>query len=405
MLNALIADDVKAELDVVLYLIRKFQFPLECRTAGDGEEALAMLRNAPADLLITDIRMPFLDGLALSEEALKLYPKIHIIIISGHSDFTYAKSAISLGVVDYLLKPITPTELKNTVSKVLDSIRASRRQEEMEHLQLNLSREQIVLQLIRKTLLPDPTGALPELLGSLLPASFDFFLVQSGSSELLSNPDIQETLKRLLEQLLGRPVQILEPEAETLLFLTEHIPDFSSDLTQTAARFQTLAAELYRCSVRTAWCGGVSPEICSVCYDRMKRKLEEGGAKEGEALPVSAEPEFFDDTDGKIHCIQNYISMHYREELNLEKLAGIAYVHPDYLSRIFKKETGMNLNRYIKLYRLEKACGLLSGTQMKITEISAAVGYQNCSYFIRSFNEQYGMSPEKYRRQTERRSR
>ena len=76
---------------------------------------------------------------------------------------------------------------------------------------------------------------------------------------------------------------------------------------------------------------------------------------------------------------------------------SIAYVHPDYLSRIFKRETGMNLNRYIKTFRLNKACQLLENSQQKITAISQAVGYQNCAYFIRSFTEMFGQSPEKYR--------
>ena len=76
-----------------------------------------------------------------------------------------------------------------------------------------------------------------------------------------------------------------------------------------------------------------------------------------------------------------------------------SYLHPDYLSRIFKKETGMNLNRYIKTFRLNQACRQLETTQQKITAISASVGYQNCAYFIRSFTEHFGISPEKYRQQ------
>lgn len=59
----------------------------------------------------------------------------------------------------------------------------------------------------------------------------------------------------------------------------------------------------------------------------------------------------------------------------------------------------MNLNRYIKTFRLNQACRQLETTQQKITAISASVGYQNCAYFIRSFTEHFGISPEKYRQQ------
>lgn len=100
---------------------------------------------------------------------------------------------------------------------------------------------------------------------------------------------------------------------------------------------------------------------------------------------------------GKVRFICDYISAHYQEEISLESLSEIAFIHPDYLSRIFKKETGMNLNRYIKTVRMNKACQLLLTTQQRVSAISNMVGYQNCAYFIRTFTETFGTSPEKYR--------
>lgn len=101
----------------------------------------------------------------------------------------------------------------------------------------------------------------------------------------------------------------------------------------------------------------------------------------------------------KIRFVCDYIASHYQENIGLSALADITCFHPDYLSRIFKKETGMNLNHYIKVYRLNQACRLLESTQQKIVTISASVGYPNCSYFIRSFTDHFGISPEKYRQQ------
>lgn len=77
--------------------------------AGDGEIALPMIRKEKPDVLITDIKMPFMDGLSLSKLIRKEMPDIKIVIISGYDDFTYAQQAISLGVEQYLLKPITKT--------------------------------------------------------------------------------------------------------------------------------------------------------------------------------------------------------------------------------------------------------------------------------------------------------
>ena len=68
--------------------------------------------------------------------------------------------------------------------------------------------------------------------------------------------------------------------------------------------------------------------------------------------------------------------------------------------KVFKKETGMNLNRYIRVFRMEKAKELLCSTNMKVAQISERVGFANVSYFCRSFREYYGSSPESYRKGT-----
>ena len=75
--------------------------------ASDGEMALPLIRKLRPDLLITDIKMPFMDGLTLCRIVKKELPRIKIVILSGYDDFNYAKQAIGIGVEDYLLKPIT----------------------------------------------------------------------------------------------------------------------------------------------------------------------------------------------------------------------------------------------------------------------------------------------------------
>ena len=115
MIPTLIADDSAAELDVILYLIKKYNLPLTPAVASDGEEELNYIQKTPVDLLITDIRMPFMDGLVLADKALAVNPRLKIIISSGYQDFSYAKTAISLGVEEYLLKPIQPREFTDLI--------------------------------------------------------------------------------------------------------------------------------------------------------------------------------------------------------------------------------------------------------------------------------------------------
>ena len=89
-----------------------------CGEAADGEMALPLLRTARPDVLITDIKMPFMDGLQLSKLVRERMPWVKIIILSGHDEFEYAQEAIKLGVTDYLLKPIRFENMKTALLKL-----------------------------------------------------------------------------------------------------------------------------------------------------------------------------------------------------------------------------------------------------------------------------------------------
>ena len=97
--------------------------------AADGEMALPLIRQCKPDVLITDIRMPFMDGLSLSRLVLQEFPKMKIIILSGYDDFEYAQQAISIGVERYLLKPITKTSLMTVMDEVRVKIEGERAQQ------------------------------------------------------------------------------------------------------------------------------------------------------------------------------------------------------------------------------------------------------------------------------------
>ena len=98
--------------------------------AKDGEIALPMIRKSKPDVLITDIKMPFMDGLTLSSIVKKEFPNIRIVIVSGYDDFEYARKAIAIGVDDYLLKPFSKDDIEEMLGKVkgkLDQERILRR--------------------------------------------------------------------------------------------------------------------------------------------------------------------------------------------------------------------------------------------------------------------------------------
>lgn len=93
-----------------------------CGEAPDGEMALPLLQAAKPDVLITDIKMPFMDGLQLSKIVRERLPQTKIVILSGHDEFEYAQQAIKLGVTEYLLKPVTAQDLHHALRRVASKI-------------------------------------------------------------------------------------------------------------------------------------------------------------------------------------------------------------------------------------------------------------------------------------------
>ena len=94
----------------------------EVLVAKNGIEALKLYEENLPQIVITDIRMPGLDGLELSREIRKFSELTKIIIISGYSEFEYAKRAIHLGVADYLLKPVKIAQLRKLIVSIRDEV-------------------------------------------------------------------------------------------------------------------------------------------------------------------------------------------------------------------------------------------------------------------------------------------
>ena len=86
--------------------------------AENGEEALEKIEGLEPDVVLTDIRMPYMDGLTLAERIRQKYPSMKIVISSGYDDFEYAKRAIKLNVTEYILKPVNVEELTAILKRI-----------------------------------------------------------------------------------------------------------------------------------------------------------------------------------------------------------------------------------------------------------------------------------------------
>ncbi|MFC4775471.1 helix-turn-helix domain-containing protein [Paenibacillus sp. GCM10023252] len=125
MLKLIIAEDEKMERETIEWLVHKHELPVKTRTAHNGEEALRLHAEDPADLLFTDIRMPFVDGIELSRLAKERSPDLQVIIYSAYGEFEYARSAMRLGITEYLLKPLEVpsflTVMNHSIEKAIQS--------------------------------------------------------------------------------------------------------------------------------------------------------------------------------------------------------------------------------------------------------------------------------------------
>ncbi|MBQ9064239.1 MAG: response regulator [Blautia sp.] len=106
-----------------------------CGEAGDGELAWPLILEQRPDIVITDIKMPFMDGLQLSRLIRSELPETKIVILSGYTEFRYAQDALRIGVTEYLVKPITPKELKEVIRRLRNTVEEEKKNRQ-EHLDL-----------------------------------------------------------------------------------------------------------------------------------------------------------------------------------------------------------------------------------------------------------------------------
>ncbi len=426
MLKLVIVDD---EADIreglSLYPWADIGLQLSC-VCQHGMEALKWMEEHPVDLLITDIRMPIMDGLELVRRVRAHFPYIKVVVLSGYEDFAYAQTCIQYGVSKYLLKPIDPALLFEAIKEL-----QAQQKLEYEKLEQNRLLERRSNQLVK--------GLRREFLERLLSKPLSNFEIEDGCSlsEMILDGDNYVVALIRLDQAHMHKAHYAEEEWNLILFafnniLTEvwedeglgyHYVDRRSGngylittlREQLEDDLQRIRKLLYRFrglfrSTISIIVGTPAPSVSSLHSSRLKADHVASQLAEGSFEIIHFDPLTYSQgksaMQGKtvsdssmtiINKAKQYIFNHYSRSLTLSEVAEATFVNSSYLSHLFTEATGNTFVHYLSRCRIEKAKEMLEHSNLKIYEVGEMVGYQNPRYFSSIFRKLTGVTPNEYR--------
>lgn len=537
MINILLVDDESYVTESIAKTIPWSEIGIGAvYQAASAIEALDIMEQQDIDILVTDIRMPEMTGLELIEQVKERWPSIRTILLTGYSDFEYAKQALKLQATDYLLKPVNDEQFITCISEQISQLRDEwKRVEEIHQLMYSRKGEHSVLQrqfmhdiLLGRTYSSTTLAAKLEQYGIKLEygQSAMMLTVQLAGRFIEMDRDsvrlIEYAVGNIAEEIFPYPYQVwhsstphdcvviiiaLPESAEKRLFELVHVqqlcqlfqqqvsndlkggisivmsdwftfPNNISQLYREAltalyriqlhetklVTFDTLThshlpmnqvlEELYkpptfihllesgqwqaakeklsglfqanamqnqtRESIYEAFIA-ISNGIIYVAHKKGVdlRKIDPQGSNllfDRELISTATNLRswsdelidtlqlHFDESDSyqKKHIIKQVQDLVNRElgvDTSVKTIADRVYLHPVYLSKLYKSETGESLGDFIIRMRMEKAVYMLKSTNKKIYEITTELGYQNPQYFSKIFKKYYGCTPNEFRDQ------
>ncbi|MFB9277041.1 response regulator [Cohnella cellulosilytica] len=312
--------------------------------AEDGAEALRLIERSAPQLLITDMRMPGVDGVMLMTAVKERHPDMRMIVISGYDEFGYARQALKHGALDYILKPVDAAELNAALEKCRTQLAEA-------------AGEPLVIDL--ESALPAKTHK--ELIAAafrdMSPERLDAQLDRLGAELADKRPSRQE-LRRLAGELLMLLKELMEENSLEIGELRQiAVPE-------TLATGEQLASFLR---------GRFAVALDSLVRQRkFKTKLN-------------------------LDEVRRHIDNRFQEPISLEELAKRFFVSKEYLSKAFRLEYGRNLTDYLLHLRMEKVRELLADERLPIRTAAEMAGYEDLSYFYRVFKRHFGASPGELR--------
>ncbi|WP_127530179.1 response regulator [Paenibacillus kobensis] len=390
-MHILIVDDEPMVRSSIARVVTALGEPYAAYEADDGEDAIAMIQKEPIDLVITDIRMPAVDGLQLAEIVRRLYPHIRVVLLSGYSEFEYALSALHSGVYEYLLKPASKDSLLNLIFKVHEELQQEKAQDLLGRLRENSVMEKRVQELLYGLPVPHADKDLfPDF------HSLAVFVIRAETTELPPR-SLRFAMKNVIEELLGKAgkaaVIVEDSHLVGVLFASADLGT-NGYCDEVSGEISKVLAQLYRVATTIRYSAGSGGlDELGLLYVEGMRRLSGMDAYSTEA-DVQTERE---EWHRLVKITLKWIEEEYAGELTLASAAQRLFVNPNYLSVLIKSQTDMTFTQHLVRVRIGNAKQMLAETQLKIYEICEKVGYADQAYFSRLFKASTGMTPYEYR--------
>ncbi|RKP55079.1 response regulator [Cohnella endophytica] len=444
MYNILIVDDEPLICRGLANLLESSGLNIQnLYTANNGYEALDYLKMETIDLLITDIQMGAMSGIELMQQAKIIKPWVQVIVISAHETFQYAQLAIRLGARDYLIKPINSEQLLNSVRHVLL------------HMDRPVQDQKELISDLREHFRMDqPIPQRMEVLNRLVTEPFtedryaEVIKLEQANDIRLNGPYFAMVKIRLDLDATARGTVIDAKDARLLQYAVLNIVNELLDKEWDHQSFYSSGQEV---SIIAQWdearygdssidkinqlemigrslhfnvhkflgfqsTVGISqilkgreflPELHNQVNKAIVWNKEHkdhhvfyfGDFKWGLFTEDPTEEDLAAQNNLIVERAHEYIHSNYAQKgLTLNEVAQKNHVSPNYLSYLFKKNTGINLWEYVIKLRMEESKRLIQNTDLRRYEISEKVGYESPEHFSKIFKKYFGISPSEMKK-------